>query len=174
MLIAYFNAGISIHPHLLARPVVDPNSFPIFAIFSPIYIGEKIAKIGNEFGSTTGRARRCGWIDIPALKYAININGVTQLMMMKTDVLSGFETIKVCTHYELNGKKIDYLPFDDNEQLIPIYQELPGWQENLMELEKLSDAPMAVHKYISWLEDTLKIPISIVSVGPDRKQTLFR
>lgn len=95
-------------------------------------------------------------------------------MMMKTDVLSGFETIKVCTHYELNGKKIDYLPFDDNEQLIPIYQELPGWQENLMELEKLSDAPMAVHKYISWLEDTLKIPISIVSVGPDRKQTLFR
>ena len=104
-------------------------------------IGERLRKIGNEFGSTTGRPRRCGWIDIPALKYAININGVTQLMMMKADVLSGIETIKACTHYEFNGEKIDYLPFEDNEQLTPIYKELEGWQMNLMKLENLADAP---------------------------------
>ena len=137
-------------------------------------IGEQLAKVGNEFGSTTGRARRCGWIDIPALKYAININGVTQLMMMKADVLSGIDTIKACTHYELNGERIDYLPFEDNEGLTPIYKELEGWEMNLMQLEDLSKAPIAVHNYITWLEDVLETPISIVSVGPDRKQTLFR
>ena len=136
--------------------------------------GERLAKIGNEFGSTTGRARRCGWIDIPALKYAINVNGVTQLMMMKADVLSGIKKIKACTHYELDGKKIDYLPFEDNEKLIPIYKDLDGWEEDLMNLDSLSKAPETVHKYISWLEQTLEVPISIVSVGPDRKQTFFR
>ena len=136
--------------------------------------GERLAKIGNEFGSTTGRARRCGWIDIPALKYAININGVTQLMMMKADVLSGIKKIKACTHYELDGKKIDYLPFEDNEKLIPIYKDLDGWEEDLMNLDSLSKAPETVHKYISWLGQTLEVPISIVSVGPDRKQTFFR
>ena len=136
--------------------------------------GEHLANIGNEFGSTTGRARRCGWIDIPALKYAININGVTQLMMMKADVLSGIKKIKACTHYELDGEKIDYLPFEDNEKLIPIYKDLDGWEEDLMNLDSLSKAPETVHKYISWLEQTLEVPISIVSVGPDRKQTFFR
>ena len=136
--------------------------------------GERLAKIGNEFGSTTGRARRCGWIDIPALKYAINVNGVTQLMMMKADVLSGIKKIKACTHYELDGKKIDYLPFEDNEKLIPIYKDLDGWEEDLMNLDSLYKAPETVHKYISWLEQTLEVPISIVSVGPDRKQTFFR
>ena len=137
-------------------------------------IGERLRKIGNEFGSTTGRPRRCGWIDIPALKYAININGVTQLMMMKADVLSGIDTIKACTHYEFNGEKIDYLPFEDNEQLTPIYKELEGWQMNLMKLENLADAPKALHSYIAWLEEVLETPIVIVSVGPDRKQTFFR
>ena len=137
-------------------------------------IGDKLAKVGNEFGSTTGRARRCGWIDIPALKYAININGVTQLMMMKADVLSGIDTIKACTHYELNGKQIDYLPFEDNENLTPIYKELNGWDMDLMQLESLSQAPKEVHNYIAWLEEVLKTPITIVSVGPDRKQTLYR
>ncbi|MBG65773.1 MAG: adenylosuccinate synthase [Flavobacteriales bacterium] len=136
--------------------------------------GEKIGKIGNEFGATTGRPRRCGWIDIPALKYAININGVTQLMMMKADVLSGFDKIKACTHYLLNGKKIDYLPFEDNDKLIPVYKELSGWKENLMEIESLSEAPKELHKYIKWLEKELELPIKIVSVGPDRKQTFFR
>ena len=137
-------------------------------------IGDRLAKVGNEFGSTTGRARRCGWIDIPALKYAININGVTQLIMMKADVLSGIDTIKACTHYELNGEQIDYLPFEDNENLIPVYKKLKGWEMDLMQLENLSQAPKAVHDYITWLEDVLETPISIVSVGPDRKQTLYR
>ena len=137
-------------------------------------IGDILAKVGNEFGSTTGRARRCGWIDIPALKYAININGVTQLIMMKADVLSGIDTIKACTHYELNGEQIDYLPFEDNENLIPVYKKLKGWEMDLMQLENLSQAPKAVLDYITWLEDVLETPISIVSVGPDRKQTLYR
>ena len=137
-------------------------------------IGDKLAKVGNEFGSTTGRARRCGWIDIPALKYAININGVTQLMMMKADVLSGIDTIKACTHYELNGVKIDYLPFEDNKDLIPIYKDLNGWEMDLMQLKNLSLAPKEVHEYISWLEEVLETPITIVSVGPDRNQTLYR
>ena len=137
-------------------------------------IGLKLAKVGNEFGSTTGRPRRCGWIDIPALKYAININGVTELIMMKADVLSGIKTIKACTHYELNGKKINYLPFEDNTQLVPIYKELDGWDMDLMKLDNLSDAPQELHNYILWLENVLETRISIVSVGPDRKQTLVR
>jgi len=137
-------------------------------------VGARLAKVGNEFGATTGRPRRCGWIDIPALKYAININGVTQLMMMKADVLSGIDMIKACTHYELNGKQIDYLPFEDNEGLTPVYKKLEGWEMDLMQLENLSEAPKAVHDYIAWLEDVLETPIKIVSVGPDRKQTLFR
>ena len=138
-------------------------------------IGEHLGRVGNEFGATTGRARRCGWIDLPALKYAININGVTQLMMMKSDVLSGIEKIKVCTHY-LNSKneEIDYLPFEDNETLKPVYEEVNGWEKNLMELNDLSEAPKEVHDYIKYLEEKLNIPIKIVSVGPDRKQTFFR
>ena len=138
-------------------------------------IGEHLGRVGNEFGATTGRARRCGWIDIPALKYAININGVTQLMMMKSDVLSGIDTIKVCTHYlNKNNEKIDYLPFEDNENLVPVYEEIKGWEKNLMELNDLNEAPLEVHNYINYLEDILEVPIKIVSVGPDRKQTLFR
>ena len=138
-------------------------------------IGEHLGRVGNEFGATTGRPRRCGWIDLPALKYAININGVTQLMMMKSDVLSGIDLIKICTHY-LNSKneKIDYLPFEDNETLTPIYEEINGWQKNLMELNDLNEAPLEVHKYIKYLEEKLEVPIKIISVGPDRKQTFFR
>ena len=137
-------------------------------------VGAHLGKVGNEFGATTGRPRRCGWIDIPALKYAININGVTQLMLMKADVLSGIDTIKACTHYELNGEQINCLPFEDNENLIPVYKNLKGWEIDLMQLENLSDAPKEFHDYIAWLEEELETPISIVSVGPDRKQTLFR
>jgi adenylosuccinate synthase len=139
-------------------------------------IGDHLGKMGNEFGATTGRARRCGWIDLPALRYAININGVTQLMMMKSDVLSGIDKIKVCTHYEFNesGTRIDYLPFEDNNNLKPIYKELKGWDMNLMDLKNLSDAPSEVHEYISYLENELNVPIKIISVGPDRKQTFFR
>ena len=138
-------------------------------------IGEHLGRVGNEFGATTGRARRCGWIDLPALKYAININGVTQLMMMKSDVLSGIKTIKVCTHYiDSNNQKIDYLPFEDNNNLTPVYEELSGWDKNLMEISDLNEAPKEVHDYIKYLENQLEVPIKIISVGPDRKQTLFR
>ncbi len=138
-------------------------------------IGEHLGKVGNEFGATTGRARRCGWIDLPALKYAININGVTQLMMMKSDVLSGINKIKACTHYlNSNNEKIDYLPFEDNESLTPVYDEIEGWEEDIMKISNLDEAPEQVHNYIKYLEDNLKVPIKIISVGPDRKQTFFR
>ena len=138
-------------------------------------IGEHLGKVGNEFGATTGRARRCGWIDLPALKYAININGVTQLMMMKSDVLSGINKIKVCTHYlNSNNEKIDYLPFEDNESLIPVYDEIEGWEKDIMKINNLDEAPVQVHNYIKYLEDHLDVPIKIISVGPDRKQTFFR
>ena len=137
-------------------------------------VGAHMGKVGNEFGATTGRSRRCGWIDLPALKYAININGVTKLMMMKGDVLSGIDKIKVCTHYHFNGEKIDYLPFEANDGLTPIFDELEGWQEDLMSLDKLVNAPKAFHDYIAYLERELETPITIVSVGPDRKQTFFK
>ena len=138
-------------------------------------VGEHLGRVGNEFGATTGRARRCGWIDLPALKYAININGVTQLMMMKSDVLSGINKIKVCTHYlNSNNEKIDYLPFEDNENLTPVYDEIDGWEKDLMKINNLEEAPIQVHNYIKYLENHLNTPIKIISVGPDRKQTFFR
>ena len=137
-------------------------------------IGKRLGKVGNEFGSTTGRARRCGWIDLPALKYAININGVTQLMMMKADVLSGINPIKVCTQYKMNNDCIDFLPFEDNDLLIPVYDDLNGWDDDLTKLTSLEDAPKNLHNYISYLEKELNVNIKIVSVGPNRVQTLFK
>ncbi len=138
-------------------------------------IGEKIGKVGNEFGATTGRPRRCGWIDIPALKYAIHINGVTKLMMMKADVLSGISKIKACVSYKTHdGRIIDYLPFENSDNLKPIYKEIEGWNEDLTNLNDINKAPKALHDYIDWLEKTLETPIAIVSVGPNRKQTLHK
>ena len=138
-------------------------------------VGERIGRIGNEFGATTGRKRRCGWIDLPALKYAININGVTQLMMMKADVLSDLDYIKICTHYKYHGELIDYLPFDsDDANLEPIYVEMPSWKEDLTGLNTIDDAPKELMNYIHYLEEQLETPIKIVSVGPDRTQTLNR
>ncbi len=138
-------------------------------------VGEQIRKTGNEFGSTTGRARRTGWLDIPALKYAVMINGVTELIMMKADVLSGFETIKVCTAYNYQGKKIDYLPYDYSPELLsPIYTELKGWKQDLTGLNNPSQMPDSLNEYISFVEKETGVPISIVSVGPDRTQTLIR
>ncbi len=137
--------------------------------------GEEIRKNGNEVGATTGRPRRCGWIDLPALKYAIMINGVTDLIMTKSDVLSGFETIKVCTHYEINGKIIDYMPFDIvNETVNPVYQTIQGWKNNLTGMNSEKELPVALINYISFLEKELNVPVTIVSVGPDRKQTIVR
>ena len=137
--------------------------------------GETMAKVGNEFGSTTGRSRRCGWIDLVALKYCIHINGVTQLMMMKGDVLSGFETIKICTAYKTDTGVMDYLPYDiATQDIVPIYEELPGWNEDLTQMNKSSEFPENFKNYIRYLEEALETPIKIVSVGPDRKQTIFR
>ena len=133
-----------------------------------------MAKTGNEFGSTTGRARRCGWIDLVALKYSIQINGVTQLMMMKGDVLSGFKKIKACISYEIDGKKISFFPYDSGaKDLTPIYKELEGWSEDLTKITDEEKFPKSFKKYISFLESELETPIKIVSVGPDRKQTIF-
>tara|TARA_B100000902_G_C27267665_1_gene894503 strand:- start:326 stop:1594 length:1269 start_codon:yes stop_codon:yes gene_type:complete len=137
--------------------------------------GEKIAQKGNEFGSTTGRARRCGWIDLPALKYAIDINGVTELSMMKSDVLSGFEKIKVCTGYTHMGQKIEHLPYNLNEHNTqPIYIELKGWHDDISNMNSTGELPKEFKEYILFLENKLNIPISIISVGPDRSQTIFR
>lgn len=137
--------------------------------------GERLRQTGKEFGSTTGRPRRCGWLDLPALKYSIMINGVTQLIMMKADVLSGFDVIRVCTEYEFQGNKTSKMPFDvvDGE-IIPVYTELAGWKEDLTQAESPDDLPEAFNAYVRFIEEQVKVPISIVSVGPDRKQTLLR
>lgn len=137
--------------------------------------GEKIRKIGFEYGATTGRDRRCGWIDLPALKYAVMINGATNLSMMKADVLDSFDTIQVCTHYEIDGERYDYLPYDiDSVEIKPIYQELEGWKQDLTKITNLDQAPKAFNDYIKFLETELQVPIGIVSVGPDREQTIIR
>jgi adenylosuccinate synthase len=136
-------------------------------------VGEQIRQEGREFGSTTGRPRRCGWIDLPAMKYAIMINGVTELSMMKADVLSVFDTIRVCTHYEIDGTVVDYLPFDIvDQEITPIYSDLPGWNCDLTQLQSMAEAPEALKEYVAYLEKELEVPITVVSVGPDRKQTL--
>ena len=136
--------------------------------------GEKIRQIGREFGSTTGRARRTGWLDIPALKYAVMVNGVTELMMMKADVLSDFEEIEVCTHYEYDGKNIDYLPYNiDPNYLKPITIKLKGWNSDLTSIDSKNKLPEDLMNYVKFIEKSVNTPISIVSVGPDRKQTIF-
>ncbi|WP_425236589.1 adenylosuccinate synthase [Ulvibacterium sp.] len=137
--------------------------------------GETMGRVGNEFGATTGRPRRCGWLDLVALKYAVRINGVTELMMMKADVLSGFEKIKVCTAYNYKGKEIEHLPYNiESENVTPIYFEMEGWEKDLTQMEKAEQLPKTLHTYIYFLEEELQVPIKIVSVGPDRTQTIHR
>lgn len=136
--------------------------------------GEAMRQEGREFGSTTGRPRRCGWIDLVALKYAIMINGVTHLAIMKADVLSIFESIKACTHYKIDGKLVDTMPYDICDvEIEPVYEELKGWNTDLTQLTDLSQAPKELMDYLDYLEEKLGVPIHIVSVGPDRAQTLF-
>ncbi|GET46880.1 adenylosuccinate synthase [Capnocytophaga felis] len=137
--------------------------------------GETMGRIGREFGATTGRKRRCGWLDLVALKYAVQVNGVTQLMMMKADVLSGFETLKVCTSYKYNGKEINHLPYNIEEQNVtPIYTEMKGWAKDLTQITDTKELPKELNDYISFLEKELEVPITLVSVGPDRTQTIVR
>lgn len=136
-------------------------------------VGAELQAKGHEFGATTGRPRRCGWLDLPALKYAVAINGVTNLIMMKADVLSGFDTIKVCTKYRYQGEEIEHLPYSLDESLMePVYEELPGWQEDITSLESLEDAPQALKDYLAYVEEKIGVPISILSVGPNRTQTI--
>lgn len=135
--------------------------------------GELIRKKGNEFGSTTGRPRRTGWLDIPALNYAIMLNGVTRLMMMKPDVLSAISPLRVCTAYQLNGKLTETLPFDVvHNTPQPVYEIIEGWNEDITRLESKTDFPDGLKEYIRFIESKTGLPVSIVSVGPDRKQTI--
>lgn len=137
--------------------------------------GETMRKQGHEFGSTTGRARRCGWLDLVQLKYAIMVNGVTELYMMKADVLSIFDEIKVCEAYEINGERITDFPYDVYSlEVTPIYTSLRGWSQDLTELSSYEHSPQALKDYVEYLEKQLEVPIRLVSVGPDRSQTLFK
>jgi adenylosuccinate synthase len=138
-------------------------------------VGATMAKVGNEFGSVTGRARRCGWLDLVALKYAVQVNGVTQLYMMKGDVLSGFETLKVCTAYEYKGEKINHLPYNiEPENVTPVYVEKKGWEADLTGMSTYEELPQELKEYIEFIEKELEVPIKVISVGPDRKQTIMK
>lgn len=136
--------------------------------------GDDMRKIGFEFGSVTGRPRRCGWVDLVALKYAVMINGVTQLIMMKSDVMDGFETIKACVAYKIDGKEVEQFPYDLNDGAEPVYVELPGWKVDMTKMQNEDEFPEEFNAYISFLEEELEVPIKIVSVGPDRDQTIIR
>ena len=137
--------------------------------------GAKIRDLGHEYGAVTGRERRCGWVDLVALKYAIMINGVTKLIMMKSDVLDGFETIKACTAYKIDGVVTDQFPFDiKDENIEPIYKELKGWNTDMTSMKSTEEFPVEFKAYIDFLESELNVPICIVSVGPDRSQTIIR
>ena len=136
--------------------------------------GNKIRDLGHEYGAVTGRERRCGWIDLVALKYAIMVNGVTELIMMKSDVLDGFDTIKACVAYKQNGKEINYFPYDINEGIEPVYTELPGWKTDMTKFTSEEQFPQQFNDYIKFLEAELETPIKSISIGPDRDQTIVR
>lgn len=136
--------------------------------------GEKIRQVGHEFGAVTGRPRRCGWLDLVALKYTVMIDGVTDLIMMKSDCLDDFETIKVCTSYKVDGVETDQVPFDIAAKIKPVYTEFPGWKKDLTGIRKESGLPQEFKNYIKFMEDYLGVPISIISLGPDREATIER
>ncbi|MBQ3827502.1 MAG: adenylosuccinate synthetase, partial [Prevotella sp.] len=136
--------------------------------------GAKIRDLGHEYGAVTGRERRCGWVDLVALRYAIMINGVTQLILMKSDVLDTFDTIKACVAYKVNGKETREFPFNIEEGVEPVYQELPGWKTDMTGFTSEDQLPKAFIDYIHFLEEQLETPVRIISVGPDREQTIIR
>jgi adenylosuccinate synthase len=137
-------------------------------------IGNKIRETGHEFGATTGRPRRCGWLDLPALKYSIMINGVTKLFMTKADVLSGFNSIKVCTAYIIDGKETNEIPYDYDGNIKPVFKEMPGWKETITQLRDYNQLPESLKKYVDFIERQTGVPVTMVSVGPDRKENIFR
>ena len=136
--------------------------------------GEKLCALGHEFGAVTGRKRRCGWIDLVALKYAVMINGVSQLIMMKSDVLDSFDTIKACVAYKINGEETDEFPFDICDGVEPVYVEIPGWKTDMTQMTSEDEFPEEFNAYVSFLEEELGVPVKIVSVGPEREQTIIR
>lgn len=136
--------------------------------------GDTMRKIGFEFGSVTGRPRRCGWIDLVALKYAVMINGVTQLIMMKSDVMDGFDTIKACVAYKIDGVETEQFPFDLSDGAVPVYVEMAGWNTDMTKMQSEDEFPEEFNTYLNFLEEELEVPIKIVSVGPDRAQTIIR
>jgi len=137
-------------------------------------VGDRIRDLGHEYGAVTGRKRRCGWIDLVALRYAVMIDGVTKLIMMKSDVLDDFDTIKACVAYKVNGEEIDHFPFDISEGVEPVYVEMPGWKTPMSKMQSEDEFPEEFNNYLSFLEDELGVPVKIVSVGPDREQTIIR
>ncbi|MDR1172176.1 MAG: adenylosuccinate synthase [Bacteroidales bacterium] len=136
--------------------------------------GEELRKKGNEYGSTTGRPRRCGWLDLPALKYSIMINGVTSLIMTKADVLSGFDTIKACTRYKVDGRVTDRVPFDVNAKVEPVYTEMKGWSNDITGTSSFDSLPAELKEYVAFIEKETGVPFQIISVSPDREKTIIK
>ncbi len=133
-------------------------------------MGEALREYGAEYGATTGRPRRCGWLDLPALKYSIMLSGVTELNMTKSDVLTHFDTLRVCTAYKINGKQTQELPFDINQPLEPVYREMPVWKEDISKMRSKKELPVEMLDYLKFIESEVNIPVSVISVGPDREQ----
>lgn len=136
--------------------------------------GDELRKRGFEFGSVTGRPRRCGWLDLVALRYAVMLDGVTQLIMMKSDVLDTFSKIKICVAYEINGKRTTEIPFDLGEGVTPVYEEFAGWQTDMSGMRKETEFPIQFSHYLQFIEKYVGIPIKVISLGPDREQTIIR
>jgi adenylosuccinate synthase len=137
-------------------------------------VGQNLRDIGREYGSTTGRPRRCGWLDLVALRYAVMLNGVTEIILTKADVLDTFETIKVATAYKVNGNETQRVPFDIDVPIEPIYTELKGWNTSIEQMRNSNQLPKELNDYIAFIEKEVGVPVSIVSVGPDREATIFR
>jgi adenylosuccinate synthase len=136
--------------------------------------GANLRNLGHEFGATTGRPRRCGWLDLPAMKYSIMINGITKLFMTKADVMSGFKTVRICTAYKIDGRISHELPFSNDCEIEPVYTEMEGWDEVITGFREFDELPAALKKYIKFVETETGVPITMVSVGPDREETIFR
>lgn len=137
-------------------------------------VGEELRRIGHEFGAVTGRPRRCGWLDLVALKYAVMVDGVTSLIMMKADVMNDFDTIKIATGYKVNGEVVDYFPYEVNDQLEPVYTEFKGWKCDICGVRRYEDFPTEFKTYVEFIEAQTGVPVKIISVGPDREATIFR
>jgi adenylosuccinate synthase len=172
--------GLGVNPHLIGHVYgifkayctrVGSGPFPT-ELFDET--GEEIRRIGHEFGAVTGRPRRCGWLDLVALKYAVMLSGVTDLIMMKSDCLDTFETIKVCTSYIVDGKPSDQWPFDTYADIQPVYTEFKGWHTDLTHCRIEEELPQEFRDYIAFMENFLEVPIKIISVGPDREATIMR